>query len=124
MSGWLSREIRSFRQSIAGIAEALRSERHMQFHLAATIIVIILAVWLGVSRLEWLWLLVAITGVWVSELINTAIERTIDRISPEPHPLAKKAKDTAAGAVLVAALFAVAVGAIVLGPLLWEACIK
>lgn len=96
----------------------------MQFHLAATVVVVVLAAWLKVARIDWLWLLAAITGVWVSELINTSIERTIDRISPEPHPLAKTAKDAAAGAVLVAALFAAAVGAIVLGPPLWEACFR
>ncbi|WP_229263766.1 diacylglycerol kinase family protein [Cohnella cholangitidis] len=124
MSGWLPREIKSFRNSVSGIAEALRSERHMQFHLAATVAVVVLAAWLKVARIDWLWLLAAITGVWVSELINTSIERTIDRISSEPHPLAKTAKDAAAGAVLVAALFAAAVGAIVLGPPLWEACFR
>lgn len=124
MNGWRSREIGSFRHAFAGIFEALRSERHMQFHLGATFLVIALSVWLRLSAGEWLWLLAAITGVWVAELMNTAIERTVDRISSEHHPLAKTAKDTAAGAVLIAALFAVAVGAIVLGPPLWEACFQ
>ncbi|WP_256760193.1 diacylglycerol kinase family protein [Cohnella sp. WQ 127256] len=124
MSSWRSRETRSFRHAIAGITSTLRSERHMQFHLVATLIVIALAIWLKVTRLEWLWLLAAITGVWVSELMNTAIERTVDLVSPGIHPLAKTAKDAAAGAVLVASLFAAAVGVIVLGPLLWEACFQ
>ncbi len=96
----------------------------MRFHLTAAIVVIVLAVWLRVALQEWLWLLAAITGVWVSELFNSAVERTVDLFSPNVHPLAKAAKDTAAGAVLVAALFAATVGVIVLGPPLWEAVFK
>jgi diacylglycerol kinase len=93
----------------------------MRFHLAAAIVVIAVAGWLRIDAHDWLWLTAAITAVWVSELINTAIEHTIDLVSPEIHPLARIAKDTAAGAVLVAALFAVLVGAVVLGPPLWNA---
>ena len=96
----------------------------MQVHFVATLIVFALAIWLKVTRADWLWLLAAITGVWVSELMNTAMERTVDLASPNVHPLAKSAKDTAAGAVLVAALFAVAVGALVLGPPLWQVCFQ
>jgi diacylglycerol kinase len=112
---------RSFRHAITGVLGAIRSERHMRIHLAAAIIVIIMASWLRMEASEWLWLLAAITGVWVSELLNTAVERTVDLASPNRHPLAKIAKDTAAGAVLVSALFAVTVGVIVLGPPLWTA---
>jgi diacylglycerol kinase len=96
----------------------------MRFHLGAALVVIVSAAWLGVDTHDWLWLLAAITGVWVSELLNTAIERAVDLASPEVHPLAKIAKDTAAGAVLVAALFAIVVGAIVFGPPLWKACFQ
>jgi diacylglycerol kinase len=91
----------------------------MRIHLAAALVVIAVAAWLRVDALDWLWLSAAITAVWVSELLNTAIEKTVDLVSPEIHPKAKLAKDTAAGAVLVAASFAVVVGAIVLGPPLW-----
>lgn len=96
----------------------------MRFHLAAALVVIVVAAWLEVDAHDWLWLFAAITGVWVSELLNTAIERAVDLTSLEVHPLAKIAKDTAAGAVLVAALFAIAVGSIVLGPSLWKACFQ
>lgn len=116
MSGGRSHWLMSFRYAILGIAGALQRERHMRVHFAAAILVVIIATWLRMDASEWLWLLAAITGVWVSELLNTAIERTVDLISPDRHPLAKAAKDTAAGAVLVSALFAAAVGAIVLGP--------
>jgi diacylglycerol kinase len=93
----------------------------MRFHLAAALVVIVLAIRLQVAPQEWLWLLAAITGVLVTELMNTAIERTVDLATPDVHPLAKAAKDTAAGAVLVAALFAAAIGFIILGPPLWKA---
>jgi diacylglycerol kinase len=119
-----SRWIQSFRFAFAGIAGAIRREPHMRFHLAAAVVVVVVAAWLRVDTLDWLWLSAAITVVWVSELLNTAIERTVDLVSPEVHPLAKIAKDTAAGAVLVAALFAVVVGAIVLGPPLWKTCFQ
>ncbi|MFC4599362.1 diacylglycerol kinase family protein [Cohnella hongkongensis] len=120
MSGWRSREARAFRSAWAGLAEALRTERHFRFHAAAAAIVVGLGLWLDVSRQDWLWLLLAIAGVWAAELINTAVERAVDRISTDVHPLAKSAKDSAAGAVLVTAMFAVAVGAFVLGPPLWR----
>jgi diacylglycerol kinase len=113
--------IQSFRYAFAGIEGALRRDHHMRFHLAAAVVVIVLAIWLQVAPQEWLWLLAAITGVLVTELMNTAIERTVDLATPDVHPLAKAAKDTAAGAVLMAALFAAAVGFIVLGPPLWNA---
>ncbi len=121
MSGWRSREARAFRSAWAGLAETLRSERHMRFHAAAALVVVALATWLDVAREDWLWLLLAIAAVWSAELVNTAVERTLDRISTELHPLAKTAKDSAAAAVLVMAIFAAAVGLIVLGPPLWRA---
>lgn len=120
MSGWRSREARAFRSAWAGLIGALRDERHMRFHAVAATVVILLGLWLEVSRTDWLWLLLAIAGVWSGELFNTAIERTVDRISTETHPLARAAKDSAAGAVLVMAIFALAVGLIVLGPPLWR----
>ncbi|OXS62489.1 diacylglycerol kinase [Cohnella sp. CIP 111063] len=121
MSGWRSREVRAFRSAWEGLTGALRHERHMRFHAAAAVAVVLLALWLDVSRQDWLWLLLAIAGVCSAELVNTAVERTVDRISTDVHPLAKTAKDSAAGAVLVMAIFAVVVGLIVLGPPLWRA---
>ena len=120
MSGWRSREVRAFRSALSGVADALRSERHMKFHAVAAAIVLMLGIALEVTKGEWLWLLAAISAVWVAELINTAVERTVDLASPDVHPLAKAAKDSAAGAVLVASIFAALVGLIVLGPPLWR----
>ncbi|RED65723.1 diacylglycerol kinase family protein [Cohnella lupini] len=123
MSGRRSRELDSFRYAISGIAGALKSERHMKFHMLAAVAVVVLSALLGISRSEWLWILAAIALVLVSELFNTAVERAVDLASPEIHPLAKTSKDVAAGAALVAALFALFVGALVLGPHIWTAII-
>lgn len=115
------REWLSFRNAAAGIADVCRSERHMRFHLLATVLAGIAGWRLGVSRTDWLWLLAAVSTVWIAETVNSAVERMVDLVSPEFHPLAGAAKDMAAGAVLIAALFAAVVGIVVLGPGLWQA---
>lgn len=105
--------LRSFRYAYEGIGYALRSQRNMKFHFLASFAVLIAALILGLTKLEVLFLLLAMTLVIVTELINTAIEKTVDLAMPEIHPLAKIAKDVAAASVLVTAVFAVAVGMIV-----------
>jgi len=103
-----------------GIARAIREERNLRFHLAALLVVIAAGWCLDIGPEGWLWIGSAVAAVIVTELINTAIERAVDLASPEAHPLAQAAKDIAAGAVIVAALYAVFVGLIVLGPPLWR----
>ena len=102
---------------------ALRSEVHASVHLVATIIVITTGFWLKVNSIEWALLIQAIGLVWVAEAINTAVECVVDLVSPELHELARKSKDVAAGAVLLAALTSAVVGIIVFGPhvvLVWN----
>jgi diacylglycerol kinase len=82
--------------------------------------VIALAFWVNVSRIEWVILILTIAAVWTAELTNTAIETVVDLASPEQKPLAKIAKDVAAGAVLVTAIAAILVGLLLLGPPLWH----
>ena len=82
-------------------------------HLVATILVIIGGFVLDVSRVDWIILILAIVSVWVAEALNTAFEFLCDVASPEFHPVVKKSKDVAAGAVLIAALGAVLIGVIV-----------
>lgn len=115
-SSWLA----PFGHAIRGIAEAVRHERHMRIHATAATAVAAAGLWLRVGLADWLWLGAAATVVIAAELMNTAIERAVDLASPERHPLAKTAKDAAAGAVLVTALFAAFVGLAVLGPPLWR----
>ena len=100
----------SLRYAWSGVYHAVRSQRHVRFHLCAAVVVLAAAVLVGVAPVELAVLLVAITLVLTAELCNTAAEAIVDLVSPERHPLAKIAKDVAAGAVLVSAGGAVLVG--------------
>ncbi|QJC52549.1 diacylglycerol kinase family protein [Paenibacillus albicereus] len=116
---------RPFRDSLsdacAGIAAAIRSERNMRIHLAAGAAACALAAWLGIGPLQWAALTLAISLVLAAELMNTAVERAVDLASGgKLHPLAKVAKDAAAGAVLVCAAASAVIGLLVLGPPLWR----
>ncbi|ASA23601.1 diacylglycerol kinase family protein [Paenibacillus donghaensis] len=100
----------SFRFAAHGIASAFRSELNMKVHSCFAVVVLVAAAVFHLPPSRWMLLLLAITLVLATELLNTAIEATIDLVSPEIHPLAKIAKDTAAGAVLLTAVFAVITG--------------
>jgi diacylglycerol kinase (ATP) len=103
----------SFNVAAEGVIHALRTQRNLWIHFAVATAVLVAAVGFGVSRIELMVLLLAITFVLVAELVNTAIEAAVDVASTSFDPMAKLAKDIAAGAVLVAALNAVAVGYLV-----------
>ena len=105
--------IESFNYAIEGVIHVLRTQRNMRIHFLVAVIVLAVAVAVGVSRLELIALLLAITFVLVAEMINTAVEGTIDAATTSFDPMAKLAKDIAAGAVLIASVNAVAVGYLV-----------
>jgi diacylglycerol kinase (ATP) len=105
--------IESFNFAIEGLVHVLRTQRNMRIHFAVAVAVIILAVLVGVSRIELIALLISIAFVLVAEMVNTAIEGAIDAATTSFDPMAKLAKDIAAGAVLIASLNAVAVGYLV-----------
>ena len=102
-----------------GIIDLIKSENNAKVHLVSTIVVIIVGFKLQFLAIEWLWISLAIAGVWVAELINTAIEKLTDLVSPEINPIAKKVKDYAAGAVLVMAIWAIFVFCLISLPHLW-----
>jgi undecaprenol kinase len=108
--------LNSFSFACAGIVNALSSERNMRFHLFCSMIVVFVAFYFSITKTEWLFILLAIGGMFVLELINTAIERIVDLITVEYHPLAKQAKDLAAGAVLVYAILSVMIGIVIFLP--------
>ncbi|HTU20873.1 MAG TPA: diacylglycerol kinase family protein [Gemmataceae bacterium] len=109
----------SFRHAFAGWWYVLRTQHNAWIHAVASLAVLAVAVWLQPSRIEWATLLLTIAVVWVAEFVNTAVEAVVDLLSPDIHPLAKIAKDIAAASVLIAALAALVVGLLVLGPPLW-----
>lgn len=100
-------------------SSSFRHQRNAWLHGVATLAVIVMGFILHLTRHDWCWIVVAIVAVWGAEAFNTAFELLCDVASPEFHPLVEKAKDVAAGAVLIAAMGAAAVGALVLGPYVW-----
>ena len=116
MLKFLSDRIKSFGYAWAGLVFLIKSEPQAQFHLLATILVLVAAWSFDVSRQDWLWLILAITLVWITEAINTAIEHLCDAVSPEYSESVKRTKDIAAGAVLMAAITAVIIGITVCTP--------
>lgn len=105
-SGFIS----SLNCAIEGILWAVKTQRHMLFHLVSAILVMVAALVLRLTLYEFALLCLAITLVLFAELINTAIEVVVDLVSPEFHPLAQRAKDVAAGAVLLASVAALVLG--------------
>lgn len=103
-NSFLHNLIDSFNYAINGIIVAVKSERNMKIHYLTAVLVLIVSLLFDLSRVEFLFLIFAISLVIITELINTAIEKTIDMVSPEYHKLAEISKDMAAGAVLIAAL--------------------
>jgi diacylglycerol kinase (ATP) len=111
-----SGRIRSVQCALKGISIILASQQNAWVHGIATIGVCIAGFYFGFSKAEWCWIVLAIIAVWTAEALNTAFEFLTDVASPDFHPLAGKAKDVAAGAVLISALGSVIIGVIIIGP--------
>lgn len=102
--------IDSFNYAINGLITAVGTERNMKIHYTVAIFVLISSLFFDLSRVEYILLLITISLVIISELLNTAIEKVVDMVTEEYHPIAKIAKDISAGAVLIAAVNSVAIG--------------
>ena len=113
--------LRSIRYALRGIAVMVRSQHNAWIHAIATATVVIGGLVIGLSSTEWCWIVLAVMSVWTAEALNTAFEFLTDVASPSFHPLAGKAKDVAAGAVLISAIGSIVIGVLVFGPLLWRA---
>ena len=117
MSGFSLRErAQSFADAGRGIAQLLAREPNAQIHALATVAAVALGAWLDLTAGEWCWITLAIAIVWVAEGLNSAIETLADAVHPERDVRVGSAKDTAAGAVLVAAIASAVIGALVFGP--------
>lgn len=112
----LKDRIRSFKYAFSGIFEAIREEMNMKIHLVAAVSVIMAGLFFSVTSVEWIILLFCIGGVWAMELINSSIENLADSITKEPHENIRKAKDMAAGAVLVSSIIALIIGCMIFLP--------
>jgi undecaprenol kinase len=108
--------VESFHCAFAGLWHTFKTQRNARIHLSIAIIVVIVGAILNLKDVEWAIIALTIGFVFVAEMFNTVIEVIIDLVTEEYHPLAKQAKDVAAGAVLLAAMTAVGVGLLILGP--------
>ena len=108
--------IRSVKFALRGIRIMVASQHNAWIHAIATVVVVAAGVVVRLSASEWSWIVLAIGSVWTAEALNTAFEFLTDVASPDFHPLAEKAKDVAAGAVLLSAMGAVIIGALVFWP--------
>ena len=112
--------INSFRYAFSGIFSALKSERNMKIHMVALVLVVVFGFLLRISETEWIVCILCIALVISSEMINTAIEKTVDLATDEIKETAKKAKDIAAGAVLINAIGSAIISAIIFIPKIIE----
>lgn len=117
MTRYLLKRLNAFGHAGRGIS-VLLAEAHGRIHAAATVLVLLMGFWLGISATDWALLTLSIAVVLATEAINSAMERMVDLVSPQWHPLARDAKDLAAGGVLIAAIGAAVVGVIVFLPYL------
>ena len=116
MQEFFASRIRSFRYAFQGWGYVLRTQRNAWIHSAIATVVFLVGLWLELSLQEWAIIVLTAAFVFSAEFINTAIEAVVDLATVEHHPLAKIGKDVGAAAVLVAALAAVLVGLLILGP--------
>ena len=108
--------LKSFSYAFEGIRQFLVSEAHARIHLVATLIVIFAAFYFRVNAIEVIALTISVSLVWIAEMLNTAIEKSMDLVTRKFHPQVKLVKDVAAGAVLLAASSAIIVGSVIFIP--------
>ena len=107
---------KSFGYAFQGIFNTIRTERNIKIHCAAAILVTIFGIWLQISKTEWMICFILFGLILALELVNTAVEATVDLFTEERKPLAKKAKDAAAGAVLILPIFPAVIAILIFIP--------
>ncbi len=110
------KQLRSFGYAWKGIRSCVGKEQNLSFHLIVSVVVIAASLIFGITRMEWIAIILCIAIVIAAELFNSSIERLVDLVSPGKHPLAGQIKDIAAGAVLVCATGAAIIGLIIFIP--------
>lgn len=124
MKSFFTSRIASFRYAFQGWHHVFRTQQNMWIHGVIATVVFFLALWLRLRAHDWAMLVLTTAMVFAAEFMNTAIEAVVDLASPDKHPLAKIGKDVGAAAVLVAALAAILIGLLILGPPLWAKLIS
>jgi diacylglycerol kinase len=108
--------IASFRYALAGCLYVLRYQKNIRIQALGTFVVFVIGLWLGLSAESWAILVLTVTINWMAEFTNSAIEAVVNLASPEHHPMARVAKDVAAGTSLLTACASAIVGLLLLGP--------
>lgn len=116
--------LKSVLNAFSGIKNLIETENNSKIHLTVTIIVLVLAALLNLPVVHWVFLILVIFIVWITEAINTSIEHLFDLIQPELDPKVKIGKDIAAGAVLLSSSLSVIIGILILGPPLIKSLIQ
>lgn len=109
---------RSIRIAFEGVKYLLGTQKNAWLHAVITVFVLVLGTAVGLTRMEWVTILLTIAVVWAAESFNTAMEVLVDFVSPEHRPAAKTCKDVSAAGVLIAALISVMIGILIFGPYL------
>ena len=112
--------VQSLGYALAGWLYMLRHQKNTRIMALASIVVFVVALWLQIDFVEWAILVVAITGVWMAEFLNAAVEAVVNLASPEFHPMAKVGKDVASAAVLLGVVASILIGLLLMGPPLLE----
>lgn len=115
-TSYLNGRLRSFAHAFRGLKVLVQSQPNARIHVLATVLIAAAGALFRISSTEWALIALAVACVWMAEALNTSIEFLVDLASPDLHPLAAKAKDVAAGAVLVAAIGSLIAGVLVFGP--------
>jgi diacylglycerol kinase len=116
MGDFLSSRLASFKHAFTGLRHLIHTQKNAWIHAVISILVIVLGLIFSIPAQSWVVIFLTIGMVWMAELFNTAVETIVDLVSPQKHPLAKIAKDVAAGAVLVTAITSILVGVFIFGP--------
>jgi len=114
----------SFANAFSGIIHLVKYERNARIHSIATVIVLLSSIILELNITEWIFILIAISVVWISEFFNTALEKLFDLLEPRKNGYVKAGKDMAAAAVLISAILSVIIGLLILGPAILEKLIR
>lgn len=115
----IKKRLLSFKYAFKGIYTFFATQTNARIHLLAASLVSLAGFYFSINKTEWLALILTFAVVLAAEALNTAIEFVVDLVSPQYHPLAEKAKDVAAGAVLMTAFAAILIGCIIFVPKIW-----
>ena len=120
MIEFIKSRAKAFGYAFSGWWHVIRTQRNAWIHALISVFELVVGIWLKLPLKDWAFIVIAFALVWIAEFLNTALEAVVDLASEENHPLARVGKDVGAAAVLIAALTAIVIGLLVLGPPLLE----